>query len=120
MRRLLLIVLMLWLPLQSSWAAAAGLCRHEQGAAAQHFGHHEHRHHAAPGTAGIDTQAGASSALMLDDDCALCHLGCAVSLPSAAHLVLVATPAGLAPAQAVPLHSHIPSVPLPPDRRALA
>ena len=44
MRKVLAILLISLLSLQASWAAAASYCRHEQGAAARHFGHHEHQH----------------------------------------------------------------------------
>lgn len=54
MRRYLLIFMMCLLPLQWSWAAAARVCEHEQGAA--HFGHHEHQH------AGAEQAAEAASA----------------------------------------------------------
>ena len=40
-RRVLLVVLMLMLPLQWSWSVAAGICDHEVDGA--HFGHHEHK-----------------------------------------------------------------------------
>lgn len=39
MKRWLFILLMLALPLQLSFAAVASYCGHEEGAAAQHFGH---------------------------------------------------------------------------------
>ena len=44
MRKLLAFLLISLLSLQASWAVAASYCRHEQGAAARHFGHHEHQH----------------------------------------------------------------------------
>nr|ART41037.1 L611 [uncultured bacterium] len=47
MRRWLSILLLVFLPFQFSWAAVAGYCQHETGAAAQHFGHHDHQHQAA-------------------------------------------------------------------------
>ncbi|MBU0601652.1 MAG: hypothetical protein KKD25_04520 [Gammaproteobacteria bacterium] len=46
MRRWLSILLLVFLPFQFTWAAAAGYCQHETGAAAQHFGHHDHKHQA--------------------------------------------------------------------------
>lgn len=46
-RFLLLLVLLLAVPLQSSWAAAGRYCEYEDGAVTSHFGHHsEHHHHA--------------------------------------------------------------------------
>lgn len=45
MRRFFLILLVMLLPLQSVWAAAAAYCGHEQRPAAQwHLGHHQHQH----------------------------------------------------------------------------
>ncbi|MEJ8850211.1 hypothetical protein [Variovorax rhizosphaerae] len=45
MRRLLLVFLMLLMPLQSVWSAAASVCAHEQvNAATRHFGHHDPHH----------------------------------------------------------------------------
>ena len=37
------------MPLQLSWAAMASYCQHKTGAAAKHFGHHDHQHKAADG-----------------------------------------------------------------------
>ena len=37
--------LLIVLPLQISWAVAATYCQHETGST-QHFGHHDHKHHA--------------------------------------------------------------------------
>ena len=45
MRRLLLILLLAFMPLQSIWAAAAGYCSHEETPGAAHFGNHVHQHH---------------------------------------------------------------------------
>lgn len=70
-KRLVLVFLMVLLPLQSVWAVASAYCQHEQGAAAQHFGHHEHQHQAAD----KDSLAGGSAA-SFHADCAFCHLGC--------------------------------------------
>lgn len=113
MRRLLLAVLMLWLPLQGAWAAAAAYCRHEP--AAQHLGHHAHRHGAGAPMA-ADIQSGA----LADVDCGVCHLACATALPTA--LPQLGTVPAHVQASADPPHfaSHIPPVPQPPDRARLA
>jgi hypothetical protein len=42
MRRWLVLLLLVLLPLQFSWAAVASYCVHENGAAADHLGHHDH------------------------------------------------------------------------------
>lgn len=44
MRRFVIICLLMILPLQWSWAAAASVCAHEADSAAQHLGHHQHDH----------------------------------------------------------------------------
>ncbi len=101
MRKLIAILLISLLSLQASWAAAASYCRHEQGAAARHFGHHEHQH--APqlikpsgesGTLSIAAQAGenghlgaaddgvAASQTTTDLDCSVCHAHALSGMPS--------------------------------------
>lgn len=73
MRRLVLIFMLLWLPLQAGWAVAAGFCTHEAGGA--HFGHHEHRHVAA-GHCNAPDGAGHDHARDVPGDhpdCQVCH-----------------------------------------------
>lgn len=92
-RRFFFIILMLILPLQASWAAAGAYCQHEQDSAAQHFGHHAHKHSAAD----KDKKSGAPSA-SFHADCASCHLGCAgivtasPDVPSSAPTFLASSP----------------------------
>lgn len=73
--RLLVIVLLVLLPIQLVWAAAAPYCAHEPTtAASKHFGHHEHKHQAsesAPNTDALGTYHA---------DCETCHLGASASL----------------------------------------
>lgn len=82
MRRWLTIFLLLLLPMQLSWAVGTAYCKHETGAAAQHFGHHEHQHKAYAG------DSAQKSKVAIDADCGTCHAGCATvildstSLPS--------------------------------------
>jgi hypothetical protein len=45
MRRWLALLLLVLLPLQSSWAVVAGYCGHETGVAAKHVGHHDKAAH---------------------------------------------------------------------------
>ena len=45
MRRLFVLLLLAFLPLQSVWAVAASYCMHEEVPAVAHFGHHVHAHH---------------------------------------------------------------------------
>lgn len=78
MRRLVFVFLLIWFPLQISWAAVSSYCQHEKGAAAQHFGHHDHVHHAPS----VDDKSGSDPKGKdghfqngsVDNDCASCHL----------------------------------------------
>ncbi len=81
MRRLLVILMMVVLPFQLSWAAAATYCQHESSPVASHYGHHVHKHLAKSGDAKSDISP---SKLLSDDDCPVCHLGGVgiVSMPS--------------------------------------
>ena len=86
MRRLVLLLVVLILPLQLAWGAAAGYCQHEAGPDSQHFGHHEHVHKADPGKASGTADWGQ------DNDCGTCHAAGATALTSSAaplHLSVV-------------------------------
>ncbi|HEX5373532.1 MAG TPA: DUF2946 family protein [Aquabacterium sp.] len=71
MRRFLAVLLLVLLPLQSIWAAAAPYCQHE-ASGSSHVGHHTHEHHqAAADDVGADTS---SDALTMDHaDCHACQ-----------------------------------------------
>jgi hypothetical protein len=82
MRRWLLVFLLFVLPLQFTWASAAGYCRHEQEVGARHVGHHSHEHagdrEAVSKAAQAAADDGDATALGLEhSDCSFCHLGCA-------------------------------------------
>ncbi|MBT9455345.1 MAG: hypothetical protein IV097_01860 [Burkholderiaceae bacterium] len=83
MRRYMLIVLLIVLPFQFCWAAAATYCSHESNASVSHFGHHGHQHRA-DGHADTGKNVKAKIApIVLDDDCSVCHSCAAPSiLPS--------------------------------------
>ena len=66
-KKYLLILLMLILPVQYAWSAAAVYCQHEQGAPS-HFGHHAHAHKASP------DDHGHPKVKSLDTDCEYCHM----------------------------------------------
>ena len=72
MRRFLVIVMMLLLPAQWTWAAAASVCAHETTTQTTHFGHHEHAHQDA---ASLDEAGdeGPAGSLAEDPDCGACH-----------------------------------------------
>ncbi len=67
MRKLVAILLLSLITLQTSWAAVAGYCQHEQEIKAAHFGHHEHQHES--------HKAVQSGATLADADCGLCQAG---------------------------------------------
>ncbi|KQQ31076.1 hypothetical protein ASF61_17800 [Duganella sp. Leaf126] len=74
MKKLLLILLLAILPIQSAWSMAAVYCGHEQSSEprASHFGHHGHQHQALAGDddGGKDHQPGKTKA---HSDCEVCH-----------------------------------------------
>tara|TARA_R110001599_G_scaffold64023_1_gene178315 strand:- start:12557 stop:12916 length:360 start_codon:yes stop_codon:yes gene_type:complete len=72
MKRLLIILMFLIVPLQLSWAAAAVYCEHETNLSSVHFGHHEHKHIASADEVKTETS---KSAAAVDGDCPTCHLG---------------------------------------------
>ena len=77
MRRWLSILLLVMLPFQFSWAAAASYCQHETGKLSSHFGHHEHKHEVAKVKTSDNERGDKTSSFgALDDDCVMCHLGC--------------------------------------------
>ena len=77
MRRWVLMVMLLVLPFQLVWGAAAPYCAHEASASVDpHFGHHEHQHGAdAPGDASSEHSASKLPGGN-DLDCGLCHGAC--------------------------------------------
>lgn len=120
MRRLVLICMMLLLPVQWTWAAAAAYCAHETGVAAKHMGHHEHKHQdqADAGKPSPDSKLTVPGGL--DSDCHFCHLG---SVQWLAPTLVAAPPMTTAPPRfeyIEPTSSHIPSGPERPDRSLAA
>lgn len=113
MRRLVLICMMLLLPVQWTWAAAAAYCAHESSpAAAKHIGHHEHVHKtsAAEGSKKVPAPAG-----VLDLDCDYCHLSAAQWLP-VLHDVLAPAMGAASPIEdPLQVGSHVGSGPERPD-----
>jgi len=71
MRRTLLVLLMLIMSAQWTWAAVTRVCEHETGKSAVHLGHHEHQH-VADAAEAADTP---SPDTVVHADCATCHAG---------------------------------------------
>lgn len=117
MRRWFIILLLTLLPLQLSWAAVSTYCQHETGAAAQHFGHHEHQHHADE-KAKDDT--GTKTLGAVDADCPSCHAGCATALHASTALPMVYSAADVHTRERVLFSSPHPSLPERPNWAHLA
>lgn len=86
MRRWLTLVLLVLLPIQFTWAAAAPYCQHEQAADSFHLGHHVHEHLPSPAVASQGDEAQDQSIaqdgmLTVDNDCGYCHLSVAKPMP---------------------------------------
>ena len=117
MRRLLFILLMLAMPLQSVWAAAAGYCTHEVAPANAHFGHHAHQHGADAdnGNAGTNQTPPA-----LDMDCQSCHGQTNALKQTSSATALWAQDMQLAPPVRFSLPTPSPQRPERPNWRPLA
>jgi len=106
--RFLIILLLLVVPLQISYAAAAGYCSHDdQAASTSHFGHHLHKHVQPSG----DGQLSGAT----DLDCGLCQLGCAhIVIPAALQAMCAVQAQAASPPQhplrsaCLPEHSRPP------------
>lgn len=70
-KRLILILFVIMLPLQNTWAAVSAYCLHEQQSlpSSHHMGHHDHEHHDASSEQGTSNSGG-----FQDDDCHHCHV----------------------------------------------
>jgi len=87
MRRAFLVILILLLPLQLSWAAMAPYCQNEASQTRVHFGHHEHR--ASHKSMSMKDHA-SKSVIDNDVECGLCHLSCCKSVTTYTQLKLSA------------------------------
>lgn len=69
-KRFLITLLLVVLPLQSVWATAATYCEHVAGTHQSHFGHHNGHHH----DASVDnTRTSDNAGSGLDNDATHCH-----------------------------------------------
>jgi hypothetical protein len=114
MRRWLVVFMLLVLPLQFAWAAAAPYCAHETAvAASKHPGHHQHVHQ--DGSDAVDAGDDGGSLGGNHTDCASCHAGTAATLPLPTAF-LTAAPRDALGEQPWPRYrSHTPSGPERPD-----
>lgn len=115
MRRWFVVLLLVVVQAQLAWAAAAPYCKHETNpAAADHVGHHEHRHDAGPGSASTDD--GSRWGDTLDADCAFCHLGASAAVFGTVASVSLAPEPAFGCERAPAYVSHVPAPPERPDR----
>ncbi|WP_066343591.1 hypothetical protein [Azohydromonas lata] len=112
MRRRLVIMLLMLLPLQFVWGAAAAYCGHETAPTAQHFGHHVHVHKSARADDGAKAPADLGLA---DNDCPVCHLGGPPLPPGVAVFVCTQAAPPQHPAVGVPDSSAPPGTPERPN-----
>ncbi|MCW5660079.1 MAG: cobalt-zinc-cadmium resistance protein [Burkholderiaceae bacterium] len=115
MRRWLLIAMLLVLPIQMVWAAAAPYCAHETKLVGEkkHFAHHEHQHEGTKAGSGTDDGSDALGATHLD--CEACHLGAAATLPCS-EVSVGDLPLAVAPHHPFPHYrSHTPPGPERPN-----
>ena len=78
MVRCLLVVLMLLLPTQFTWAAVATYCEHETTPTSFHIGHHDHQHQAdSLDPAQQEADLADKPIFFEHDDCSYCQTGVA-------------------------------------------
>jgi hypothetical protein len=123
MRRWLAILLLVLLPLQSTWAAVGSHCTHAAAEAVDHGGHHGHADasHADQGVAPEQpAPPDGASCLLPGMDCGHCHGHCAGMLLAASSVIGPAH--GNAPAAALtaPGAEHLPAQPERPQWAGLA
>ncbi len=76
MKRFLAILLLVLLPLNAAFAAAAGYCQHQkESPQATHFGHHTHQHDRSVDKTG-------DNGAQTDPDCGFCHLSFLSFIPA--------------------------------------
>ena len=83
MRRWLLVLLLVLLPSQMTWAAVGVYCTHERQPTAQHLGHHQHEHVVSAGDQAISAFVDVAS---VDQDCGVCHATCSVAFQTSSSL----------------------------------
>lgn len=117
MKRLLLLFLMVFLPLQMSWGAVESYCEHEKGRAAQHFGHHDHKHDASYDKLQAKDKQKPQGKVVVDPDCDRCHHAHASMAPMPTAQLVCPLGTVAVSSTVLPYRSHIPDTPFRPDRR---
>jgi hypothetical protein len=115
-KKLFLIFLLMVLPLQYSWAAAAAYCQHEKEPVT-HFGHHSHQHEA---EAPSEAPENGSELAQVHNDCGVCQFAGQASFLTAPLNVLAPPTAFALPPLFVSFTSYIAEGPQRPDRHFVA
>jgi hypothetical protein len=117
MRRWVFVLLLMVVPFQWVWGAAASYCAHEASQATKkHFGHHEHQHEAGDEAPALDADDPADPSGTHHADCESCHLGCHAVVQAAAPAIAT-LPRDVAADRGPPRYrSHVPDGPRRPDR----
>lgn len=114
-KKLLIILMLMVLPLQFSWAAAAAYCQHEINPATTHYGHHEHKH-----PASVEKSNDKEKSAQVHTDCGYCHAVSPASfLDQSLPLVILLVSLHLE-LHPLSFSSHIPDSPRRPDRHPVA
>lgn len=116
MKRFFLIFLLMVLPLQYSWAAAAAYCQHENEPTT-HFGHHSHQHQSQAET---EPSGDENDLAQVHNDCGVCQFAGQATFLTALPKVLAPPGAFAAPPLFVSFNSHIAEGPRRPDRQLVA
>jgi hypothetical protein len=117
MKKLLAILLLVLLPGQIAWSAVGSLCQHENGASANHLGHHNHQHKLDPVG---DNSSDKAKFGDKDSDCTVCHASCASVIPEFSSFVADCTGVRIPAASQGQLMSPLPERPERPQWRHLA
>lgn len=112
-KKMLITLLLVMVPFQFAWGAAAVYCQHEQSATVQHFGHHVHQHQQQNAK---ESSSPAGKLSQLHQDCAYCHALSPASMPTMASEPLIPPGSIHAEPPVVSFTSHISEGPREPDR----
>ncbi|OYO32606.1 cation efflux protein, CzcI family [Janthinobacterium sp. PC23-8] len=115
MKKFFLLLLLLVLPLQMSWAAASAYCLHEEGKAARHLGHHSHQHQADADTDKSEPGKDLKAKGQPHSDCHVCHGIGHAWLPPGASMPVFDSASMAVDSSSVLYVSHIPDGPKRPD-----
>jgi hypothetical protein len=111
MKRLILIILLVLVPLQFAWAAVGAYCQHEEGSNSFHFGHHAHTHQAKRDAPDSSTKINKAHL-----DCNSCHAPASVLWIAAPSMTVAAPVAERYEPVSFLYSSFIPDGPRRPDR----